>query len=476
MPETLQLTESNLYGYLEAGVSATATTITARFYDKVSGSTRTPQSTTKLFVIDKGTPTAPNSKYEVVLASSHSTDAEGLTTITVATNGRGLYFYGSTLTGTGTGQAHVSRAEIGTADVHYLWNLLANKLNGTDAMSNALDMGSHKINNVTDPTSAQDAATKNYVDGVAIAGGADASTTVKGISKMSVAPASATNPIAVGDNDPRLTFSGATASATNKIVTQTGLQNSDGVYAADSVGTDAYAITLAPAVAAYAAGQRFSFKAGTANTGAATLAVNGLAATPILKSHDQALETGDIESGQIVTVVFDGTNFQMQSQLASQMTTATITDLTDGGSTSLHSHLFACGQTSRATGAGTGTTTIAHGLGVTPKLVKITALRAHAANAGASVFITSESFGSSTSTGGTCTRIGVGSGGGSGNIAGTIEQRNDAIIYLYPVGTSNAESKATISTLDATNIVLNFTIHGTAANTSDTYIQWEAFA
>jgi hypothetical protein len=37
------------------------------------------------------------------------------------------------------------------------------------------------------------------------AGGADASTTVKGISKLSTAPASSSNPIAVGDNDSRMT-------------------------------------------------------------------------------------------------------------------------------------------------------------------------------------------------------------------------------------------------------------------------------
>lgn len=47
-------------------------------------------------------------------------------------------------------------------------------------------------------------ATKAYVDGVAIAGGADSSTTVKGIGKVSVAPVSATAPIFVGDNDPRV--------------------------------------------------------------------------------------------------------------------------------------------------------------------------------------------------------------------------------------------------------------------------------
>lgn len=53
-------------------------------------------------------------------------------------------------------------------------------------------------------SNANDLATKAYVDGVAIAGAPDASTTVKGIVKMSVAPASATAPIAVGDNDNRV--------------------------------------------------------------------------------------------------------------------------------------------------------------------------------------------------------------------------------------------------------------------------------
>jgi microcystin-dependent protein len=48
---------------------------------------------------------------------------------------------------------------------------------------------------------------------------ADASTSVKGITKLSVAPVSSSNPIAVGDNDPRLnTASGSPTSAANPIV------------------------------------------------------------------------------------------------------------------------------------------------------------------------------------------------------------------------------------------------------------------
>lgn len=38
------------------------------------------------------------------------------------------------------------------------------KKDGTTAMTGALNMDSHKVTNVTDPTNAQDAATKNYVD------------------------------------------------------------------------------------------------------------------------------------------------------------------------------------------------------------------------------------------------------------------------------------------------------------------------
>lgn len=87
-------------------------------------------------------------------------------------------------------------------------------------------------------------------------------------------------------------------------------------YAASSAGTDAYAITITPAITAYTTGMKFRFKADVANTGAATLAVSGLSALAIKKYNDQDVETGDIEAGQIVEVVYDGTDFQMQSQSA----------------------------------------------------------------------------------------------------------------------------------------------------------------
>lgn len=93
-------------------------------------------------------------------------------------------------------------------------------------------------------------------------------------------------------------------------------QNGTKVYAATSTGTDAYAITLSPAPAALLTGMTFKFQADVANTGPATLNVNALGAKAIKKQHDNPLADGDIEAGQIVTVSYDGTNFQMDSQVA----------------------------------------------------------------------------------------------------------------------------------------------------------------
>jgi hypothetical protein len=58
------------------------------------------------------------------------------------------------------------------------------------------------------PTLSTQLATKGYVDGVAIAGAAKASTTVFGISELSTAPVTASVPIAVGDNDTRVPTQG----------------------------------------------------------------------------------------------------------------------------------------------------------------------------------------------------------------------------------------------------------------------------
>jgi len=84
-------------------------------------------------------------------------------------------------------------------------------------------------------------------------------------------------------------------------------------FAADDQTSDTYAITLAPAPTAYFTGMVVKFKANTLNTGACTLNVNSLGAKTLKKNYNSDLVTGDILAGQIVTVIYDGTNFQVLS-------------------------------------------------------------------------------------------------------------------------------------------------------------------
>lgn len=81
-------------------------------------------------------------------------------------------------------------------------------------------------------------------------------------------------------------------------------------YGPDTGAANAYAVALSP-VPTLVAGSVVVFKSLNANTGASTLAVNGGSAKAIKKNVSSALASGDILAGQIVVVVYDGTNFQM---------------------------------------------------------------------------------------------------------------------------------------------------------------------
>lgn len=90
------------------------------------------------------------------------------------------------------------------------------------------------------------------------------------------------------------------------------------LFAADAGSTDAYAITLSPGITGYVTGAHYRFKANTANTGAATIDINGQGAKTIKKvagGITTDLADNDIRSGQWVDLVYDGTNMQMQSTL-----------------------------------------------------------------------------------------------------------------------------------------------------------------
>lgn len=84
-------------------------------------------------------------------------------------------------------------------------------------------------------------------------------------------------------------------------------------FGEDAGANDTYAVTILPNIGAYFRGLTVIFKAATANTGAATLNINGLGAVTIKMYKGNDLATGAIEAGQYVLCVHDGTNFQLLS-------------------------------------------------------------------------------------------------------------------------------------------------------------------
>jgi len=90
------------------------------------------------------------------------------------------------------------------------------------------------------------------------------------------------------------------------------LQKGTGVYVVTTGSSNAYVAAPSPAITSYSAGQTFTIKANFSNTGAATIAVNGLAAKALQK-EGSALASGDIVSGGIYSITYDGTQFQVSS-------------------------------------------------------------------------------------------------------------------------------------------------------------------
>src|SRR5580765_70256 len=67
---------------------------------------------------------------------------------------------------------------------------------------------------------------------------------------------------------------------------------------------NAITATLAPAITAYTDGITVNFRAANANTGAATLSVNGLTATNIIQENGQALAAGMISANSMCSAVY----------------------------------------------------------------------------------------------------------------------------------------------------------------------------
>ena len=115
----------------------------------------------------------------------------------------------------------------------------------------------------------------------------------------------------------KITGLGAGTAATD--AAQFGQLQAGATQIATVTGTDTFVGTLSPALGAYAAGNLFSFVAPNTNTGASTINLNSLGAKNITKQGSTALAAGDIVSGRIYLIEYDGTRFQLINPSASSV-------------------------------------------------------------------------------------------------------------------------------------------------------------
>lgn len=92
-------------------------------------------------------------------------------------------------------------------------------------------------------------------------------------------------------------------------------------HATSTGSSNAYVVTLPVTPASYVKGQVYSFLSNFANTGACTVNINGLGAKTIKKLGGATdLASGDIASGMIVSLEYDGTYMIMLNPVANVLT------------------------------------------------------------------------------------------------------------------------------------------------------------
>lgn len=78
-------------------------------------------------------------------------------------------------------------------------------------------------------------------------------------------------------------------------------------------GTNTLTGTMIPTLLSYQTGNMFSFIVQNTNTSTVTLNIDGLGAKAILRNATDPIQAGDLTAGNVVVVIYDGTEFQLIS-------------------------------------------------------------------------------------------------------------------------------------------------------------------
>lgn len=112
------------------------------------------------------------------------------------------------------------------------------------------------------------------------------------------------------------------ATARNQYATAAQVQDGNLTLIGSVSGSNTITGTLSPAITTYPLGVFLTLIPFQANTGAVTLALNGLAARPIVKFSGVPLVSGDLLAGVPATLVYNGTDFYLENPQVSASDTA----------------------------------------------------------------------------------------------------------------------------------------------------------
>lgn len=442
----IQTQPFTLYGN---GVVIGATSLTLTSFNDINGIAIPFQGTTMTGTIEPGN----GSNEEQIIFTGLTTNTNGTVTLTGVSSVAFASPY--TLT-SGVVKSHFGNTTFTLSDTAYLYSQFAslganNTFTGTDTFS-----VSPFIPTVASSATGQ-AASVGYVNSVAISGSPKASNTVFGITELTVAPATASVPLAVGDNDPRMSYvtaseslaltgDGGTPSNLNTYVTQQGLQNGSEFFATSTGSSTAFAISYFPTPSGYVTGELIKFKANVSNGTPVTINKNSLGAKSLYKMNSSGttpLAVADIGTNQVCIAEFDGIGYQLINLPLS------ISNPPLG--------LYKNGLTTHDIST-TTPTVIAHGLGVVPKFVRMVS------NWAGSTSQLLQSVGTYNGTTTVSTTFYQVSGGNA------VTGSNNFVDFSLQGTTYET---ATIA-IDATNITLTWT--KTSAPTGTIQLMWEAQA
>lgn len=133
-------------------------------------------------------------------------------------------------------------------------------------------------------------------------------------------------------------------------------------------GTDTITGSVAAGLAAYVAGQKFSFVTAGANTGTApTVNFNALGAKSITRPDGSSVAIGEIKSGQVVHLVYTGSAMQLMS--STRATTADTATTATSATTATTATSATTATTANGVAAGSvGTAGLANGAATAQKI------------------------------------------------------------------------------------------------------------